>query len=104
MILVIYFGVRNGAKHMLKICENVDWQKDYADALQKGVDTFRVYVEAWYSGDFQNIILTKSSEDTVKSMLCSILSGYVWDESNPYVAQSKRRLNVLAELCAPEKA
>jgi hypothetical protein len=68
--------------------------------LQKGVDTFRTYVEAWYKGDFQNIIFHPKPPQQVKSMICSILSGYAWDESNPYVAQSARRLKVLAELCA----
>ena len=34
-------------------------------------------------------------------MISSILAGYAWDTTNPYVAEPKRRLRVLAELCAP---
>lgn len=83
--------------------KTVDWQKNYADTLQKGVDTFRVYVEAWYNGDFQDIILHPSPSETVKEMICSILSGYVWDDTNPYVKHSSRRLKVLAELCQREQ-
>jgi hypothetical protein len=33
-------------------------------------------------------------------MISSILAGYAWDTSNPYVAESKRRLGVLEELCS----
>ncbi|NRB38735.1 MAG: tryptophan 7-halogenase [Pseudomonadales bacterium] len=82
--------------------KTVDWQSDYAQALQKGVDTFRVYVEAWYNGDFQDIIFHENAPENVKDMICSILSGYAWDETNPYVAQSRRRLKVLTELCQLE--
>jgi hypothetical protein len=33
-------------------------------------------------------------------MICSILAGYAWDTSNPFVAEPVRRLAVLAQLCA----
>jgi hypothetical protein len=33
-------------------------------------------------------------------MICSILAGYAWDERNPFVAEPKRRLRMLAEICA----
>jgi hypothetical protein len=33
-------------------------------------------------------------------MISSILAGYAWDQGNPYVAQAKRRLSVLEELCS----
>jgi hypothetical protein len=32
-------------------------------------------------------------------MISAILAGYAWDKNNPFVAQSERRLNVLAQLC-----
>ena len=35
-------------------------------------------------------------------MISSILAGYAWDENNPYVAEPKRRLRVLAELCSAD--
>ena len=80
--------------------ETVDWQADYADALMKGVNTFRAFVEAWYDGRLQDVIFYEDTSEDVKRMVCSILAGYAWDEANPYVAKPARRLNVLAQLCA----
>jgi len=80
--------------------EDVDWQTDYADTLMKGVDTFRAFVEAWYDGRLQNVIFYEDASDDIRKMVCSILAGYAWDETNPYVAEAERRLNVLAQICA----
>jgi hypothetical protein len=30
--------------------------------------------------------------------VCSVLAGYVWDKSNPYVAQPRRALPLLAKI------
>lgn len=79
--------------------ETVNWQKQYAEPLKKGVETFRVFVQAWYDGRFQDIIFYEDKQDTVHEMICAILAGYAWDEKNPYVAEPGRRLNALAELC-----
>lgn len=80
--------------------ESVDWQKDYAAPLKAGVDTFRAFVEAWYSGDFQKIIFHTGHSPEIRRMIASILAGYAWDRSNPYVADPVRRLGVLQELCS----
>ncbi len=79
--------------------EEVDWQQDFANVLMKGVDTFRVFVEAWYDNRLQDIIFSKQKNPEIKAMICSILAGYAWDSSNPYVAESRRRVDVLAQLC-----
>lgn len=80
--------------------ESVDWQSEYADELQVGVRAFKTYVQGWYDGRFQTVLFHPQPQAQVKSMLCSILAGYAWDQANPYVKNSERRLNVLAELCA----
>ena len=80
--------------------EQVDWQADYDQPLRKGVDTFRAFVDAWYSGSFQKIIFFAHASTTVRGMLSSILAGYAWDQNNPYVAEPQRRLAVLEELCS----
>jgi len=80
--------------------EPVDWQADYAVPLKAGVDTFRAFVDAWYAGGFQKIIFHERHQPDIRRMLSSILAGYAWDTSNPYVAQPKRRLAVLEELCS----
>lgn len=79
--------------------ETVDWQKDYAVELQRGVNVFRTYVEAWYDGRFQDIMFSNKKQERIVQMICSILAGYAWDENNPYVAQASRRLAALAEIC-----
>jgi len=80
--------------------EAVDWQADYAVPLKAGVDTFRAFVDAWYAGGFQKIIFHERHTPDIRRMIASILAGYAWDQSNPYVAQAKRRLGVLEELCS----
>lgn len=77
----------------------VNWQCEFAEPLQKGVDTFRTYVTAWYEGGLQDVIFYNQQQPNIKAMICSILAGYVWDESNPYVKNSQNRLNTLVELC-----
>ncbi|KVD22347.1 FAD-dependent oxidoreductase [Burkholderia ubonensis] len=81
--------------------EAVDWQRDYDVALRKGIDTFRAFVEKWYSGDLQDIVFHDDKAPEVKRMVCAILAGYAWDESNPFVRDPVRRLEVLAEICRP---
>ncbi|WP_305909382.1 tryptophan 7-halogenase [Methylomarinum sp. Ch1-1] len=84
--------------------EPVDWQRDFAEPLQKGVETFRTFVTSWYDGGFQDVVFYRhlkkaEQKNNIKQMICSILAGYVWDESNPYVKNSRLRLRTLVELC-----
>ncbi len=72
---------------------------DYAQSLKRGVDTFRVFVDAWYDGRFQDVIFHPNQQPEIKAMICSILAGYAWDENNPYVKSARSRLDTLAELC-----
>ncbi|HTA17367.1 MAG TPA: NAD(P)/FAD-dependent oxidoreductase, partial [bacterium] len=76
----------------------VDWETEYSNALRKGVDCFRAFVEAWYQGGFQDIIFYPKQDPQIKRLVCSILAGYAWDQSNPYVAEPAR-LKALAEIC-----
>ncbi|MCQ4286840.1 tryptophan 7-halogenase [Pseudomonas stutzeri] len=80
--------------------ETVDWEAEFAVPLKRGVNTFRTYVEGWYDGSFQDVIYYEHAQPEIRRMISSILAGYAWDEKNPYVAEPKRRLRVLAELCA----
>jgi flavin-dependent dehydrogenase len=82
--------------------ETVNWETAYAQPLKQGVDTFRCFVEAWYDGRLQDIIFAQNPNSAIKQMICSILAGYAWDLNNPYVADSKRRISVLANLCRPK--
>ncbi|MBV7512148.1 NAD(P)/FAD-dependent oxidoreductase [Pseudomonas sp. PDM25] len=82
--------------------ESVDWQTEFAIPLKRGVDTFRCYVEGWYAGTFQDVIYFDGGSPDIRRMISSILAGYAWDERNPFVAEPKRRLRMLSELCAKD--
>lgn len=79
--------------------ELVDWQKEFAEPLMLGVDTFRTYVNGWYDGSFQDVVYAKDPQPEIRRMISSILAGYAWDSANPFVAKSKQRLAALAEIC-----
>ncbi|MES2260684.1 MAG: NAD(P)/FAD-dependent oxidoreductase [Pseudomonadota bacterium] len=81
--------------------ETVDWQADYGIPLRKGVDTFRAFVESWYAGGFQKIIFHENPQPEIKRMISAILAGYAWDQSNPYVKDTSRRLAALEAACTP---
>ena len=78
--------------------ENVDWEKDYSDMLMQGVETFRSYVLAWYNGTLETIFFADNQVPEIKSMICSVLAGYVWDTSNPYVKEHKTALVKLSKM------
>lgn len=80
--------------------ETVDWHAGYSAPLKKGVDTFRTFVDSWYAGAFQKIIFYEHAQADVRRKICSILAGYAWDETNPYVRDTKRRLTALEEICS----
>ncbi len=80
--------------------ETVDWESEYARPLKAGVDCFRTFVEAWYEGRFQSLIFHPNATPEIRQMISAILAGYAWDRTNPFVAEPRRRLGVLEQLCA----
>jgi flavin-dependent dehydrogenase len=76
----------------------VDWETDYAQYLASGTDVFRTYVEGWYDGTLAKIFRSPNPPEKFKRMICSVLAGYVWDRSNPFVAEHRRKLRQLAQL------
>ena len=76
--------------------QNVDWEKDYTEVMMQGVNTFRSYVMAWYEGTLDTIFFADNQVPSIKSMICSVLAGYVWDTTNPYVKDHKTALQKLA--------
>lgn len=82
--------------------EVVDWQKEYTDYMMKGIDVFRSYVEAWYNGDLQDIFFAKNPIFAYQKQICSVLAGYVWDESNPFVKNHNKVLGSLAKVLKGE--
>ena len=78
--------------------ENVDWDAEYTEPMMQGVNTFRSYVMAWYEGTLDTIFFADNQVPEIKSMICSVLAGYVWDTDNPYVKDHQTALQKLAKL------
>ncbi|MBS1578001.1 MAG: pyridine nucleotide-disulfide oxidoreductase, partial [Bacteroidetes bacterium] len=78
--------------------EEVNWDKEYMEIMQQGVNTFRTYVMAWYDGTLDTIFFAEDQDLLKKSQICSVLAGYVWDKSNPYVKDHKHQVYKLARM------
>lgn len=72
--------------------------EDYSIELKKGIDVFRSYVNGWYDGTLQTIFFSDKTNEDMKRQICSVLAGYVWDESNPFVKKHGKVLNTLAKI------
>ena len=77
--------------------EKVDWKTEYEDHIKFGAEVFRTYVEDWYGGPLQDVFFTDDVEDTHKQRIVSVLAGYVWDRTNPYVTKHEKAIKVLAQ-------
>jgi len=76
--------------------EAVDWDEEYTKPMMQGVNTFRSYVMRWYDGTLDTIFFADNQDPAIKSMICSVLAGYVWDLENPYVKNHDTALRKLA--------
>jgi flavin-dependent dehydrogenase len=78
--------------------ETVDWEKEYTEVMMQGVNTIRTYVNTWYEGVLDTIFFADNQDPLIKSQICSVLAGYVWDTTNPYVKNHHNALHKLASL------
>jgi len=76
----------------------VNWAEEYEAYIRRGVDVFRTYVNMWYNGKLRQIFFSSKSNKYIKRQICSILAGYVWDETNPFVRRHQKALEVLSNL------
>ena len=76
----------------------IDWENEYMKIMMQGVDTFRSYVMAWYEGTLDTIFFAENQDPVIKSQICSVLAGYVWDLDNLYVKNHKTWLHRLASM------
>jgi len=76
--------------------EPVDWEKDYTEMMQQGIDVFRTFVNAWYDGDLFKIFFAPNPDPGIMAQICSVLAGYVWDENNPVVRNHQKVVRTLA--------
>lgn len=78
--------------------EKVDWETQFSDYMKQGIDTFRTYVEEWYTGNLQTLFFHQPENPDVKRKICSVLAGYVWDQSNPFVKKHKNIIKNMAHM------
>lgn len=78
--------------------DDVNWQSEYEDKIRFGIDVFKTYVNAWYDKSLETIFFSKNQSSEVRRQICSILAGYVWDESNPCVSRYKTIIETLCKV------
>lgn len=76
--------------------ETVDWQVEFADYMQRGIDVFTTYVKEWYTGNLQTLFFHRPENQDVKRKICAVLAGYVWNEENPFVKKHDRVIRTMA--------
>ncbi|MGY6276241.1 NAD(P)/FAD-dependent oxidoreductase [Methylomonas sp. MgM2] len=79
--------------------EPVDWQSEYEQPLRSGIEVFRAYVNAWYDGSFQRIIFDSRQLSHIKAMICAILAGFAWDQTNPMTQRCANKLKAISDIC-----
>ncbi len=96
----VTFATESGITAAKLVCqhlkgETVDWQKEYVEHMQEGMNVFKTYVKAWYDGSLQDIFFYEKVNTDMKRQICSVLAGFVWDRSNPFVKKHQRALRSL---------
>jgi len=83
--------------------ETVDWEKEYTGYIGEGVNVFTSYVNEWYTGNLQKLFFHRPENQEIKKQICSVLAGYVWDKTNPFVSKHNRIIKSVAHLIDLEK-
>lgn len=76
--------------------EKPDWETEFEQYMRHGVRVFQSFVAGWYNGNLQKVFFNDEINPVIKKQICSLLAGYVWDETNPVV---KRHDTILETLC-----
>lgn len=83
--------------------EQVDWHKKYVEYVKHAGSVFGSVVNTWYSGDLQELFFYSNIRMDIKKQLTSVLAGYVWDKTNPFVAKKEKLIQTLAKVIRLEK-
>ncbi|MCK5689520.1 tryptophan 7-halogenase [Myxococcota bacterium] len=62
--------------------EKVDWDEEYTATMERAIQVFRVFINAWYKGDLQRIFFADKDAPGIKQSITSVLAGYVLDTKN----------------------
>nr|MBC8301000.1 pyridine nucleotide-disulfide oxidoreductase [Pelagibacterales bacterium] len=73
-------------------------ESDYSNYLSNGVDVYRTYVNEWYTGRLRDIFFNDEVNPVFRKQITSVLAGYVWDDSNPFVSKHKNIINHLSHI------
>ena len=76
--------------------EEVNWEVEYMHQMQQGVNVFRTYVNSWYDGSLFKIFFSEQRTPEIMGQICSVLAGYVWDMSNPFVKNNEKNVRTLS--------
>lgn len=83
--------------------EEIDWEKDFTQYMQRGIDVFTTYVKEWYTGNLQTLFFHRPENLDVKEKVCAVLAGYVWNEENPFVKKHNRVIRTIAYMLENNK-
>lgn len=78
-----------------------DWETRFEAEMRAGLRVFAAFVNAWYAGMLRHVFFKPDPDPVIRRMICSILAGYVWDRTNPYVFKPEQRLQALCKTCLP---
>ena len=70
--------------------ESVDWDEQYGAPLMQGINVVRTFVNGWYDGTLPEVFFGKNWHPSFRRQLTSVLSGHLWDETNPFVRRADR--------------
>jgi 2-polyprenyl-6-methoxyphenol hydroxylase-like FAD-dependent oxidoreductase len=84
--------------------ESPDWQREYTDHMMRGIDVFRTFVTRWYDGALPDIFFSSRHDEKTRAKICSVLAGYVWDQTNPLVQHHARKVEQLLRLTRQQSA
>ena len=74
----------------------VDWETEFTGYMRRGIGVFTTYVQEWYTGNLQTLFFHQPENLETKRKICSVLAGYVWDETNPFVKKHDNLIKNMA--------
>ncbi|MBU2884856.1 tryptophan 7-halogenase [Gilvimarinus agarilyticus] len=78
--------------------EKPDWDKEYVQHMKQATEVFKAVVDTWYNGELQKIFFHSEIKVEIKKQLTSILAGYVWDLTNPFVKRNRKLIKTVAHV------
>src|SRR5690606_14223309 len=83
--------------------EQIDWEKEYAEYMQYGIEVFTTYVKEWYTGNLQTLFYHQPENPDEKRKICAVLSGNVWNKENPFVTKHHNIVKNMAYMIKENK-